>query len=333
MTRDRWTRRRFARAAATASGLVAAAPILTATRTARAATTVKSIDRQRSGTLIELGLDHGPFPSKGEAYTDDTTWVYVPHHYRVPDTYKVDSVVHFHGHRTTAKDAMKRHHLREQLLDSKQNAILIVPQGPVNASDSSGGKLARPRGFVKFLGEVRRAIQLPEVTAKLGEAGIPDKARIGKVVMSAHSGGFYVAAQCLKHGGFNVNEVYLFDALYGERRVFRDWVLERREQSGAERHKLVCYYTGEKPKAQSEELMAEFQAEGISYLHEKKEGQLTRAQITRGRVVFINTGADHGGVTYRNNALRDVLFASCLKRRLNSDWFDNKNKKRKIEKR
>ncbi len=333
MSRDPLTRRRFVRHASLALGAAAVAPVLGRARLARAETTVRSIERQKSGTLIELGLDNGPFPSKGESYEDDTTWVYIPHHYRTPSSQKVDAVVHFHGHRTTAIVAMKRDHLREQLLESKQNAILIVPQGPVNASDSSGGKLARPRGFVKFMGEVRRAIQLPQVRAKLGDAAIPDAARIGKVVVSAHSGGFYVAAQCLKHGSFNINEVYLFDALYGERHVYRDWVLERRDQSGSERHKLVCYYTGEKPTAQSEELMAEFDAEGLTYHHEKKEGQLTRAQFTRGRVVFVRTGTEHGGVTYRNNTLRDCLFASCLERRLSSSWFDDKNKKRKIEKR
>ena len=330
---DKLSRRALCAGLGRLAGVATLAPAILSPSIARAETMLRSIKEQKGGFLIELGLDHGPFPHRDAAWTDPTTFVFVPKHFRVPETNKVDTVVHFHGHRTTAAEAIKRHHLVGQLMDSKQNAILVVPQGPVNASSSAGGKLEGQRGFVRFLGEIRKALQLPEVSATLGPAAISDAARIGAVAISAHSGGFYVAAQCLKKGGFNVNEVYLFDALYGERHAFRDWVLERRDQTGRERHKLICYYTGEKVKAQSHELMTEFEAEGIGYEHEQREGQLTRSQITRARVVFINTGTDHGGVAYRNNALRDCLFASCFKRRLSSDWFDDKHEKRKIEKR
>ena len=306
--------------------------LLMAPATARAETSVRSIKEKKGGFLIELGLDNGPFPHRDKPWKDDTTFVFVPKHFRVPDTNKVDTIVHFHGHRSTAADALKRHQLLGQVMDSKQNVILVVPQGPVNASSSAGGKLEGQRGFVRFLGEIRKALQLPQVSAKLGPAGIPPKARIGAVAISAYSGGFYVAAQCLKRGAFNVNEVYLFDALYGERKAFREWVLARREQGGRDRHKLICYYTKDKVKDQSFELMAELDAEGISYRHEKKPGQLTRAQITRARVVFIHA-ADHMRVTKAGNALRDCLFASCFKRRLQSDWFEGSHKKRKIDER
>lgn len=333
MTRpSTWSRRAFSASFARLAGVALAAPFFVAPSIARAATAVRSIKEKKGGFLIELGMDYGPFPHRSEQWTDDTTFVYVPKHFRVPDTNKVDTVVHFHGHRSTAAETIKRQDLLGQLMDSKQNAILVVPQGPVNASSSAGGKLEGQRGFVRFLGEVRKALQLPEVSAKLGPATIPAKARIGAVAISAYSGGFYVAAQCLKKGGFNVNEVYLFDAMYGERAAFRQWVLDRRDQGGRERHKLICYYTKDKVKDQSMELMAEFDAEGISYRHEKKEGQMTRRQMTQARVVFIHVG-DHMRVTHSANALRDCLYASCFKRRLSTDWFDDSHKKRKIDKR
>jgi hypothetical protein len=314
---------------------VAVAPLLWLPRDARAGgTQVRSIKRGKRGTTIELGLELGPFPAPGSKWKDDSTWVFVPHHYRAPSSDKVDTVVHFHGHRTTAADAMRKHELREQVLDSKQNVILVVPQLAVRANDSTAGKLEAERGFVKFLGEVRKAIQLPEVAAKLGAAGIPSRCRIGTVAISAHSGGFHAAAQCLHRGSFNVTEVYLFDALYGDRRVFRQWVLERRGVTQLrERHKLVCFYGPGQVKDQAQSLMSEFDADGLSYLHERREGELSRAQLTRGRAIFINTATEHGRVTHQNNTLRDCLFASCFERRLSSDWFENKEDKRKLDKR
>ncbi|MBL9100205.1 MAG: hypothetical protein JNL82_04550 [Myxococcales bacterium] len=293
---------------------------------------VQAIDQGRRGTTITLALEHGMFPAPGKRYQDATTLVFVPGHFRVMDDQKVDAVVHFHGHRTTAGEAMVRHQLREQLDDSRQNAILVMPQGPVRRSDSSGGNLDKPGGFQKFLGEVRSALQGPAVAEALGPSRLPHAARIGMVCVSAHSGGFGVTARCIKHGGFNIAEVYLFDALYGEVAAFADWVGERRDQQGAERHKLVCYYTGGKVRSNSLTLLRELRRQGIDALHEEREGQLSRAQITRARAVFIKT-RDHMRVTYKSNSLRDCLYASGLKRRLESDWFANKDEQRAIERR
>ena len=44
-------------------------------------------------------------------------------------------------------------------------------------------------------------------------------------------------------------------------------------------------------------------------------------------------GSEHGQVTFRHNALRDCLFASGLKRHLDSEWFERKNQPRRIEQR
>lgn len=291
---------------------------------------VTKIEQGKRGTTITLSLTNGMFPAPGSRYVDPTTIVFVPGHFRVMEDQRVDAVVHFHGHRTTAGEAIIKHQLREQVDDSRQNAILVVPQGPVRRSDSSGGKLDKPGGFAAFLGEVRGALQTAEVAEALGPARIAAAARIGLVCVSAHSGGFGVTARCIKHGGFDVGEVYLFDALYGEVAAYADWVGERRGHDGRERHKLVCYYTGGKVRDNSMALLRELRREGIDALHEEREGQLTRAQITKARAVFIRA-RDHMRVTYKSNALRDCLYASALKRRLGSDWFDNKDDQRAIE--
>lgn len=299
---------------------------------AKPAVVVEDIEAGKRGTTITLSLTQSMFPAPGARWRDPTTLVFVPAHYRVLDDQRVDTVVHFHGHNTTAADAMKKHHLREQLVDSRQNAILVLPQGPVRAVDSSGGKLDRPGGFARFLGELRGALQRSEVGKALGEARIPGGARIGTVCVSAHSGGFGVTARCLKHGGFDVNEVYLFDALYGEVPTYLEWVLARRSQSGArERHKLISYYGGGKPRSNSLALIESLEQAGVPVLHEEKEGQLSRAEITKGRAVFIRTAIDHSRLTYQSNALRDCLHASSLRRRLASDWFADKHGAREID--
>jgi hypothetical protein len=316
-------------------GAAAMLPVLWLPRKAHAGSEkIKRIEKGKRGITVWMALDKAPFPDGNSRYKDNTVAAFVPHHFRVMSDYKVDTVLHFHGHNTTVAHELKRHQLREQLAASKQNAILLAPQGPVNASDSSGGKLEKSRGYLEFLGEARRVLQLPEVSAALGKASIPGPSRIGKVCMSAHSGGYKVAAACMTRGGFHVNEVYLFDALYGDVPKYLEWIKAKRHETSANsRHKLISYYHGGRTAARNAELREALDKAGIAYLHEKKEGQLSRAEITRARVVFIKTQVDHTRLTFKYNTLRDCLFASCLQRRLKSDWFENKEESRDLDKR
>ena len=239
---------------------------------------------------------------------------------------KIDTVLHFHGHNNTAAGAMKGFKLREQLIESKQNAILIMPQGPVNARDSSGGKLEKKGALNPFLREVRQLVQSNEVAAKLGKSGIPKSGRIGTLVVSAHSGGFHVAAKLCKDTSFDVREVYLLDALYGDMYTFRDWVSARKSQSRmADRHKLVSYYGKGKVKTNNEKLMAEFDRLGIKYAHETKEGELTPEEFMKARVVFVKSKLTHSGLAHANHSLAQCLHASALRRRLPSDWLGQKD--------
>ena len=137
-------------------GALAAAPLLlsAAARSARAereqgASRLKSIERDARGTTLLLGLDHAPFAGGG--YHDDTVIVFVPSHYRFHDDEGVATLVHMHGHTTTAERAMVAHQLREQVADSKQNALLVVPQLAVMAADSSCGRLESAGGLQRLL--------------------------------------------------------------------------------------------------------------------------------------------------------------------------------------
>ena len=330
------SRRSFLSALGAAGGLTIASPLIwiPGSAEARDRSRVVKLSRGRRGTTIHLRLRNGPFPCRGTRHRDATTIVFIPHHYRVMDDHALDLLVHFHGHHTTAAKAMERHQLREQFYDSKQNAVLVMPQGPVNAPSSNGGKLERPGGLRRFLAEVRRTLQAPEIARALGRASILRRVRVGKVCISAHSGGYHVAARCLERGGFNVNEVFLFDALYGRVRSFRDWVLERKQASGVERHKLVSFYNAHsRVRKGNMRLLQDFSRARIRCLHETKEGTLPRAKFTRGRVIFIKTRISHNGLTHRHNNLRDCLYASCFTRRLSSSWFDDKGRARKIDKR
>jgi hypothetical protein len=294
------------------------------------------MERDERGTTLVLGLDHAPFPAPGGAYRDDSVLVFVPSHYRYTEDDEDDGVaalVHFHGHNTTAEHATAAHQLREQLHDSRQNAILVVPQLAVSSADSACGKLESPGSLTRLLREaVTTAAHAGRST--LGDSRFPASAALGTVCVSAHSGGYHAAACALRIGGIDVRETYLFDALYAELDTFRDWVVARRGGSLHRRHKLVSYFAeGGAPEANSLALRAQLEHAAVLCEEERQEGELSRHELSHAQAVFARTGLFHSQVTWETNALRDCLFASALPRHLTSDWFARKNGARPIERR
>lgn len=268
-------------------------------------------------TTYRFDLERAPFPHGSGAYTDRSVWVCIPPGFRIPKSGAVDFVVHFHGHNTTAKKALAHHKLREQLASARQNALLVVPQGPVDAADGNFGRLMEARGLARLLDEVRRRLIAEEPRRW------KTLAKVGRVVVSAHSGGYRAAAAVAARGGVDLREIFLFDALYGEKAAFEHFM-----KSEPKRHKLVSYYVGGAPKTNSLELANALEALGIRVLRESGGRHMTREDLTKGRAVFLEGRGVHATATWEENALRDCLYASCLRGNHDGSWFSGKSKPR-----
>jgi hypothetical protein len=158
----------------------------------------------------------GKHYSAAQSYSDSTVGIYVPSYFRSGAT--VDLIFHFHGWNNDVPTVFSRYLLREQLESSGRNAILVVPQGPKDAPDSGDGKIE--------LDDLGFAHLVNDVAAYLHAAGITTTAAIGKLVVSAHSGGYGAVGGLLTRGGMNasITDVLLFDALYAYFDAFANWV-------------------------------------------------------------------------------------------------------------
>jgi hypothetical protein len=303
------------------------------------------------GTTYWGSFKNAPFPDEGKKYSDDSIALFVPEHFcpvligvkekrkkgwtserfecwskarwaelkkkkgvKARRHAQVDYVVHFHGHSNTVAKAMANHKLPEQFAMSLQNAILVVPQGPVNAIDSYAGKLETRGGFKRMMEEVHALLQDQHVIGR--------KQKIGRLILSSHSGGYRAAASCLKLGGLEVSELFLFDSLYGYTEVFFSWI------TGSRSRRLIDVYFRDKPTARSKELMAMLRKAGVRYASftekEMTDEGFKRIQLARERVIFVNTDLGHSGCTRGYFNFRDYLFASRLKRVRGTDWFQKK---------
>ena len=140
----------------------------------------------------------------------------IPLDYKKKNT--VDLLIHFHGWGNSVDTCIKKFALDEQLIESEKNILLIVPEGPKFAPDSFNGKLCDEGGFKRFIDELLDSLKADNI--------IRTK-KIGRIILSGHSGGYYVMAHILRYGGYTeyISDVFIFDGLYWYENYYLNWLL------------------------------------------------------------------------------------------------------------
>ncbi len=166
------------------------------------------------GLRAVVELPSAPFPHSSGSYTDSSVLVFLPHH--LTDQGDLGVVTHIHGHGAVLTETVAAQYLVEQHALSGRDAALVIPQGPVDASDGNFGRLDEAGGHAAL---VRDAV------STLYRDGLIERPALGEQVVSAHSGGYLCAAWILTHGGLGVSAVHLLDALYGQSSTYESYAL------------------------------------------------------------------------------------------------------------
>ncbi len=256
-----------------------------------------------------LHLRQAPFPhpSRGHGYTyapnptDTTTRKFFPRHPHYDDSTALviiprgyhlvgggnDLIVHFHGWWNEVDSVMKAFGLVEQLFASRKNAILVLAQGPFRAPDSHGGKMEEDNGLRRFVEEI---LQILTTENKISAA------KIGRLILSAHSGGYRPAAFAVEKGGLakNIRELFLFDAFYGQYEKFIPWLRQNRK------NRLRSIYT-EHLAGEHQEFVKMLKNEKLNY---------TDQLSAEAKIVLMPTAVCHNCVMEGN--FKKWLEISCL---------------------
>jgi hypothetical protein len=238
--------------------------------------------RYRGGRQALVRLRTAPFPHEARAHGYVSDGVYYPRagHYDDPsaylivpngfvDTGNVDLVVHFHGFNGDIRRLVRTKKLRAQFFAARRNAVMVLVQGAKNVPDSHPGKLGE-RGGLRNL--------VTEVLEILHADGLIATRRLGKVVLTSHSGGYRSVAAALNDGLLDgrVSEVYLFDSFYGEYRAFFDYVKKTKGR-------FISIATSELAGAHAA-FKARLRAARVSYATDLAENE---------RVTFLRTNVSH----------------------------------------
>lgn len=214
-------------------------------------------------------------------YSDSSVVVIVPPGFKASKN--VDLVFWFHGWYNTIDSSIKIFHLRDQFIASGKNAILVIPEGAVNAPDSYGGKLEQPGRFNDLILEVLQQLK--------GRSVLAGKTSIGNIVIAGHSGAYRVMAYILENGGAEVQEVFLFDGLYGQVDKFQKWILGKRS-----RH-IIHLYTSE--GGGTDEVSVQFMNKLTSDGHNfawKEEHALVADDKLKEPILFIKSKKGHNEI-------------------------------------
>jgi len=263
------------------------------------------------GQLIIIPFASAPFPhplraqghtykdkvmSAAEHYSDSSVALFIPKDFH--EGRRIDFVVHFHGWGATLTNALPKYRLIEQFSESERNAILIVPQGPVNAQDSFGGKLEDPDGFKRFIAEAMETLR---------QRGVIKNSQIGRIILSGHSGGYQVISSIVAVGGLSqkVREVWLFDALYARTERFVIWF---------DNHpgRFVDIYTEHGgTKEETQNLMAALQGNEVSFFA-GEDSTATARDLRDHHLVFLFSQLPHDQVMQAHQMFRELLATSVL---------------------
>lgn len=197
----------------------------------------------QTGKMIRFSSANAMFPDTARAnghdyngkhydvatnYSDSSVFVYVPKNFSTGK--KINLVFWFHGWGNNIDTAIKQYQLLEQFDASGRNAIFVFPEGPKNAPDSYGGKLEQPQVFQQLVKEVADKLAENKIIKPKKGLSLNDY----DISLAGHSGAYRVISRIINKTP--VNEVILFDAMYGSNEAYLEWL-------SVPEHRFINIYT------------------------------------------------------------------------------------------
>ncbi len=199
----------------------------------------------QEGKIIRFTSSNAMFPDTARAkghdyngkhyeaavnYSDSSILIYVPKNFTPKE--KINLVFWFHGWGNNIDTAMKQFELLQQFDASERNAVFVFPEGPKNAPDSYGGKLEQPMVFQALVKEVADKLVKNRITKNRSVFSLGDYT----ISLAGHSGAYRVISRIINQSP--VNEVILFDAMYGGNDAYFQWI-------AVPEHRFINIYTKE----------------------------------------------------------------------------------------
>ena len=226
-------------------------------------------------------LYDGKLYSATQHYHDSSVLIVVPKNFIANK--KVAIIYWFHGWGNHIDSAATRYELIKQFIESKRNAVLVLPETAYNAPDSYGGKLENKGEFKLLTTDILNALKAKQLIDKSSVAG--------NLILAGHSGAYRVMAYILQNGALQVQEALLFDALYGQTDKYITWL------KSDNKHRFIHLFTnyGEGTLEESKHMVEILKDEKMDFV-EFEEPDLKKAIIKNNRIIFLHSLKQHNDI-------------------------------------
>ncbi len=234
-------------------------------------------------------------------YLDSSVLIIAPK--KLDANKKVDLVFWFHGWFNNIDSAAKRFELIKQFASSKLNAVLVLAETSKDAPDSYGGKLEYNNMFKELVADIMQELRKEKAVSKKCEAG--------NILLAGHSGAYRVMAFILANGNMPVQEVILFDAMYGQTDKYLNWIQSDNS------HRFINIYTdGGGTDEESKEMVKQLIKLNIS-ADTIEEKDLTPQLVLTKKILFIHSLHRHNDVINSPDNFQLFLENTSLLKKLN----------------
>lgn len=259
--------------------------------------------------IIRMSSAHTSFPDTGRMnghvydgvlydakthYSDSSVIMVIPPGFIPSD--RTDFIFWFHGWRNNIDTSLEFFHISDQFIASGKNAVLVLAETAKNSPDTYGGKLQQPMMFSKLVKDLMEELLKQKI--------IPVGSQANNIILAGHSGGFGVMAYITKDGGLPVRELELFDALYGDSKIFGDWIME----NGSSR--FINLYTNQGgTDATSMDFMHELLNDQVNLIFREESG-VSPELLASSRVIFLHSTRGHNEIINNPDNFRLFLETS-----------------------
>ena len=200
----------------------------------------------------------------------------------------------FHGWGNNIDTALSEYGLSRQFADAAVNAVLVLPETARNAPDSYGGKLEQKNTFCSLVNDVLKKLAAMNV--------ISNNARAGNIILAGHSGAYRVIAFILANGETPVDQVFLFDALYGQTDKFLSWIQQ------SDKHRFINWYTNHGGGTDEVSIQFMKQLDDFKMPYQLvEEPAVDRSIIQNNRILFVHSAREHNVIINRPDNFQLIL--------------------------
>ena len=233
-------------------------------------------------------------------YTDSSVLIVAPK--KLNAIKKVDLVFWFHGWFNNIDSAAERFALLRQFEATKLNAVLVLSETTRNAPDSYGGKLEYKDIFKELVTDIMKKLKREKIITK--------KCKPGNIIIAGHSGAYRVIAYILQNGNMPVQEVFLFDALYGQTDKYLDWI------HSDPNYRFIDIYTNHGGTDEESREMAKQLIKSNISADTIEEKVLSSELLMRQKILFIHSLHEHNDIINSPDNFQLFLESSPFLQRL-----------------